>query len=142
MPIQTSLELLPDKEQTRTLRSLLRPARSRIRPFLVLFALKSHISGPQVTESGHPTVRWYQSRLIRAGVNASGTNVRRQLEVLAKAGVCDKEADTARRRRGKRGRASKPSHVCYKLNEALYPSIEQALRQDFRQTASNQTVGK
>jgi hypothetical protein len=118
---QAHLELLPEAEQVKKLRGFLHPKRSKLRPHLALFAIKNHLLREAgFVEGNQPAVRWYQGRLMKAGVKASQWNTRQQLNRLAKLGVVDRvKALSSKRARGWE----------YRLNEAIYPALEQALKQ-------------
>ena len=126
------LELLTLEEQIPKLRAFLHPYRSRLRPFLALFAIKNYL----LTESGltiknEPTVRWYQAKLIRAGVTASYWSVHNQLNRLSRFGVVDKtlrKRHVARNNKGVIGLVRAEVGE-FKLNAAIYPALQQALKQ-------------
>ena len=128
----TPLELIPEKDQIKRLRDFLHPRRSRMRPFLGLFAIRNYLlrqAGP--AEKNVPTVQWYQRHVIRAGVPASHWNVRYQLNWLAKSGVLDKATAYQRvSRTNETFPGLVDAKVCeYRLNAAIYPALEQALKQ-------------
>jgi hypothetical protein len=132
MKTEKPLELLPQEEQIQKLRAFLHPYRSRLRPLLTLFAVKNHLLREDgLTAKNDPTVRWYQDRLINAGLTASRWSVQHQLDELARFGVVDKTMRTMRVLREKNDLASLiRAEVCeYRLNEAIYPALEQALKQ-------------
>lgn len=126
------LELLTLEEQVPKLRAFLHPYRSRLRPFLALFAIKNYL----LREAGlvvknDPTVRWYQDRLIRAGVSASYWSVTYQLKRLTRFGVLDRRCSRRKVIRQRLGRYGVVAvEMCeFHLNEAIYPALEQALKQ-------------
>jgi len=131
MRTSCSLELLAVEEQIVELRLALHPSRSRLRPYLALFAMKSFLERDAGTKRGAaPTVRWYQGRLTRAGLSADNRAVRRQLDNMARVGVVDKVrgcGDT----RGAAGGSKTSVRVGvneYHLNEAIFPALEQTLK--------------
>jgi hypothetical protein len=126
------LELLTLEEQIPKLRAFLHPYRSRLRPFLALFAIKNYL----LREAGlvvknDPTVRWYQDRLIKAGVTASYWSVHYQLRRLAQFGVLDRTRSKRKVIRQRLGRYGVVAvQMCeFPLNIAIYPALEQALKQ-------------
>ena len=128
MKRDTPLELLREKEQLRTLRDFLSPAKSSIRPFLVLFARKNlalhHESGQQ---KYRPNVRWYQRQLMRAGLVASTDVVRSELDGFVEMGVLDRKTASPRHKATTQPGSTTSRHS-YWLNEAIYPSVEMALK--------------
>jgi hypothetical protein len=81
-----------DKEdyetQVRRLLIFLDPKRSKLRPFLALFAIKNYILlKNKVLINNNPSVKWYLNQLTRAGISENYWGVRRQLKRMAKLGI-------------------------------------------------------
>jgi len=132
MTIERTLELLPFDDQVRSLRSFLHLYRSRQRPFLALFAIKNHLLHEAgLNANNRPTVRWYQDRLMKAGVTGSRWIVQYQLDQLAKFGVLDvcKKIPKVVEDRRNLDSLIKAEVKEYSLNVVIYPVLEQALKQ-------------
>ena len=116
-----ALELLTPDEQIRILRFFLLPWRSVLRPYLALFAIRNYFQRESGRSSwNRPTAQWYQRRLVKTGVYAKYYTVRYQLNKMTALGVLDKV-----RRRAGRSNVTKE----YRLNQSVYPALEQALKQ-------------
>ncbi|MFQ6002521.1 MAG: hypothetical protein ACE5KJ_02115 [Candidatus Zixiibacteriota bacterium] len=81
-----------DKEdyetQVRRLLIFLDPKKSKLRPFLALFAIKNYILlKNKDLINNNPSVKWYLNQLTKAGISENYWGVRRQLKRMAKIGI-------------------------------------------------------
>ncbi len=74
--------------QVRRLSIIFSPTRSRIRTFLGLYGIKSHVLIKNgCPENNCPTISWYLYHLRRAGVSQNYWNIRRHLKRMSELGI-------------------------------------------------------
>ncbi len=131
--------------QVKYLERTLSPRRSRLRPYLALYALKNYLllkNGFLVQNS--PSVTWYLRQLTRSGIPVNFWNVRGQLKYLAARGIL-KEVKTVRSVRNSARRVGRLTRIQvseFYLNEDCFLSTSQALKKIFKVESLAELYGR